>query len=144
MLQSLFKTVLFIRAMVAVAAGTTDQTVTVDCQGFRAIAFAILFGTITSTAVTSIKLGAGNASDGSDAVDVTGASVTVADTDDNKMALVELLEIPAGKRYVTLTIDRGTANAVIDGVLCGRFNPRTEPVTQDTATTVALASVVPS
>lgn len=135
-MKSLFKEVLTKRASNAVAAGTTDVTVTIDRTGFDGIGFSVLFGAITSTAVTSCKLGVGSASDGSDAVDVSGVSATVADDDDNQIALLELAGIPDDKKYVTLTVDRGTANAVIDGVLVHLFNPRTLPVTQDTSSTV--------
>ena len=139
-MKSIFKEILTKRAMNAVAAGTTDQTVTIDRTGFDAIGFSVLLGAITSTAVTSCKLGVGSASNGSDAADVSGVTVTVADDDDNQIVLLELMGIPDDKKYVTLTIDRGTANCVIDGVLVHLANPRTLPVTQDTSSTVvALA-----
>ena len=36
------------------------------------------------------------------------------------------------KRYVRAVVTRGTANAVIDGVIALQYSPRVEPVTNDT------------
>lgn len=139
---ALTKDVKFTRVSNAVAAGTTDVTATIDMAGFNGGAFAVLFGAITSTAVTSVKLGSGSASNGSDAVDLSNSSVTVADDDDNQMVVVELVDgMPDGDRYLTVTVDRGTANAVIDGIIAMQTNPKAKPVTQDASTVVGTALV---
>lgn len=145
MFQSLIKETKTKRISNAVAAGTTDVVATIDRTGFNAVKFDILFGTITSTAVTSVKIGYGDQSDGSDVTDLSDGTITVADDDDNQIGLVELLEIPEGAKYVVITVDRGTANAVIDGIVATLFNPRSIPVTQDTSSTVIDAkTVIPS
>lgn len=119
-----------------VAAGTTDvQSDIVDTAGFDAVRFIIGFGTITSGAVTSVKVQQNTANSLTGMADLTGSAITVADTDDNKMAISEIIR-PL-ERYLCLLTDRGTQNAVIDFVIVELFRASSEPVTQDTATLIA-------
>jgi len=101
----------------AAAAGTTAiNTTVVDMLGFETVAFVALFGTLTATQVTGLKVQQGSASDGSDMADLAGtASTAMADGDSNKALLVEVYR--PTKRYVRLVITRGTANAVVDGAI---------------------------
>lgn len=132
---SLCKEAKFTRVSDAVAAGTTDVNCTsVDMSGFDAVAFVAAFGTITSSAVTSIKVQ--GSSDNSTFVDLEGTSVTVADDDDNQLFIAEVLR--PSYRYIRLVIDRGTANAVIDSVTAIQHTPRYAPVTQPATTTVEV------
>jgi hypothetical protein len=119
-------------------AGTSDLTATIDMQGYDAVTLIAVFGVITATAVTSVKAGIGDASNGSDAVDISGSSVTVADTDDDK-AVVVTVRKPT-KRYVTFTVDRGTANAVVSAVAV-KYAASKEPRTQG-STVVGATSVL--
>lgn len=115
------------RSMNAVAAGTSDtQTGTaIDTLGWDGILFIFSFGTITSTAVTTIKAQQGTASNGSDAADLEGTAQSIADTDDNKIACIDIFK--PRERYVRPAVTRATANAVIDGVIAilyrGEFTP---------------------
>lgn len=126
---SLAKNAAIDRVSNAVAAGTTDVNSTgVDMQGFEAVTFAVAFGTITSNAVTSIQID--HSDDDSTYVAVAGSKVTVADTASNKVAITEAVR--PEKRYVRCTVDRGTANAVIDGIFAMRTRSRVAPITQGT------------
>ena len=99
-----------------VVAGTSDvNSDIVDTQGFDACRFIVGFGTITSGAVTSIKIQQGAAAAMGDAADLAGTSVTVADDDDNQIAIVDVIR--PQERYLRVTVDRGTQNAVIDFAL---------------------------
>jgi hypothetical protein len=119
--------------MNAVAAGTTDQnSSSVDMKGFAGCQFVAMFGAITATAVTSVKVQ--TSSDDSTFNDLEGTSITVADDDDNQAVVVDIGN--PQERYLRCTIDRGTANAVIDGVIALQYLPDTEPVTHDTTTVV--------
>lgn len=120
----------FSRPMNAVAAGTSDQNSSViDMLGFDSIVFVSLFGALTSTQVTQIKVQQGNQSNLSDAADLAGSNLgPLADTDGNKMLISQVFR--PSKRYVRLVVDRGTANAVIDGVIAIQGNARNVPVTQ--------------
>ncbi len=120
----------------AVAAGTTAvNSSSVDMQGFESCTFLVALGAITTGAVTSIKV----QQSGDDGVadsfaDLKGTSITIADTDDNKIALVEVHN--PRERYVRCVVSRGTANAVIDSIVAIQTGPKDEPTTHDTATVV--------
>ena len=122
------------RVMNAVAAGTSDQnSASVDMTGFDNVLFGALFGAITAGAVTSIKAQQSD-DDGvaDDWTDLAGTAVTVADDDDDKLFWLEVVQ--PEKRYVRLVVDRGTQNAVIDGVIAIQTNPKHIPTTHDAAT----------
>lgn len=124
---SLARNVAVDRVSNAVAAGTTDVNCTsVDMEGFETATFVVSFGTITATAVTSIQID--HSSDNTTWNAVAGSKVTVPDTASNKVAITETVRPTL--RYVRCTVDRGTANAVIDGVVAIRSNARKAPITQ--------------
>jgi hypothetical protein len=62
--------------------------------------------------------------------DITGATLTVADTDDNRIALLEAVQ--PKKRYVRVVVSRATQNATVDTISALLFSRRKVPVTQDT------------
>lgn len=134
-----------IRVMNAVAAGTSDQNSSwVDMQNASGVRFTALFGTLTSTQVTLMKLQGANASDKSDAADLkdadSGTVVTttaLADADSNKMLIAEVYRPKC--RYIRAVIDRGTANAVIDGVIATKIIKHPAPPARDTTQAVATA-----
>lgn len=133
MIQSMLKNTKTIRAKNAVSAGQTTQTATFSRAGFDSALITVLFGALTSTTAPVITAKSGAASNGSDATAITGATVSVADTDDNKVALVDVHGcIPDGDEYITVEVTRPTADAVLDGIVALLYNPRTMPTTQDT------------
>ncbi len=115
------------RSMNAVSAGTGDtQTGTaIDMSGWDGVLFVFFFGTITSSAVTTIKAQQGAASNGSDAADLAGTEQSVADTDDNKIAMIDIRR--PSKRYVRPAVTRATANVVIDGVVAVLYRGEMTP-----------------
>jgi hypothetical protein len=114
-----------------VAAGTTEQTGSVvDMQGFEGVQFVALFGALTATQVTSLKVQQGSLADGSDMADLAGSLHTaLADADGNKCLVTDLFR--PQKRYVRCVVERATANAVIDGAIALLYGPRVEPVAKD-------------
>lgn len=135
--MNLIKNAKFHRVITAQAAATTDvNSDSVDMQGFESVVFGVSFGTITSGAVTSVK--AQGSDDDSSWSDLSGATVTVADTYDNQTVLLEVVK-PL-YRYVRCVVDRGTQNAVIDDGFAIQHGLRVGPVTHDAsiaATTLA-------
>lgn len=117
------------------SAGTTDLTSeAIDTQGYESVLVIPIFGAITSGAVTSFKLQQCDTPGGTYA-DLAGTSRSVADTDDGKIALKELYR--PRERYIKVVIDRGTQNAVVDGVIVLLSRPTvTAPITQG-ATVIA-------
>ncbi|MDG3003242.1 hypothetical protein [Paludisphaera mucosa] len=128
-----------------VAAGATDANgKVIDTLGYESIAFAINIGTITSTAVTGLKIQSGALANGSDMADVAGSAVAIADTQSNKVAWSAEVHRPS-KRYVRVVVTRATANAVVAGgvAILGRagYQPAAAGANQ-AATTPAVPPVL--
>lgn len=96
-------------------------------QGLGAL-FIVTMGAITAGAVTSIKLQHGDTPTLSDAADLLGTSVTIADTADDKIFYLELSR-PI-KRYARLVISRGTQNAVVASANALVYQAKLQPTTQ--------------
>jgi len=100
-----------ITSAAGVAATTDINGATLDMLGFERVLMIVSFGVITGSAVTSIKVQQGAASDLSDAADLVGTGQTIADSDDEKTFYIDLIK--PRERYVRLVVDRGTQNAVV-------------------------------
>jgi len=116
---------------VAAAGSTAITSDSADVLGFNNICFEMAVGAIVSGAVTSAKLQWSD--DNSTFTDVTGGSVTIADTDDNKIIFFEVHK--PKKRYFRIVTSRATQNATVDFLDVKLWNATQVPVTQD-ATTV--------
>lgn len=113
------------------AAGTSDiNGATLDMEGFEGVLMIVTMGAITAGAVTSIKAQQGAASNLSDAADLLGTAQTIADTDDEKVFLIDLFR--PQERYVRLVVDRGTQNAVVASAEYIQYGARKAPVTHGT------------
>lgn len=119
-----------------VAAGTSDvNSDIVDTAGWEGVRFIAGFGAITAGAVTSIKAQQGAAANMSDAADLADTGITIADDDDNQVAIVDIFK--PRERYVRLAFDRGTQNAVIDFLIAELYRPRKMPVSEDATLVVS-------
>lgn len=120
----------------AAAAGTSAINGTVlDMTGYDAVRGIALLGTLTSTQVTKLKAQQGDASDGSDMADISGAvTPAAADADSNKILILDVNRESITKQYVRFVVVRGTANAVLDGLIADRYQCRTLPQTQSDST----------
>jgi hypothetical protein len=126
-----------------VAAGTSDvNSDVVDLQGYEGVRFIAGFGALTSGAVTSLKVQQGAASDLSDAADLENSKITVADTDDNKVAITDIYR--PRERYVRVAFDRGTQNAVIDFLLVELYGPKKLPPAAHSTVIAAEKHVSPA
>ena len=113
----------------AAATDITDAS-GVDVSGYEEVTFLIPFGAITANAVTSVKAQQSDDDGSSDGYsDLEGSSVTVADDQDNKIAILTVRR-PL-KKYVKPVVLRATQNAVVDGIIAILRHPRVSPVTQD-------------
>jgi hypothetical protein len=128
-MPNLARTVTITRVMDAVAAGQTDQEATViDMANAEGVVFIAAFGTLGDDAVTGLKVQQGDDPTLTDAADLAGTAQAIAHTDDNGLLVVDLVR-PA-KRYVRAVVTRGTADAVIDGVIAIQYGTRVLPTTQ--------------
>lgn len=141
-MQNLLKDIKVTRVMNAVAAGTSVQNGSVlDMSGWDGVMFIAQVGTLTATQVTGLKAQQGAASNMADAADLAGTAVgPLADGDSNKCLVLDIYR--PRERYVRCVVTRGTANAVIDGVIAIQYRGRKAPVTQDTTTIAANESHV--
>jgi hypothetical protein len=113
------------------AAGTSDiNGSTLDMEGYESVLVIVRMGAITGSAVTSIKMQQGAASNLSDAADLEGTAQTVADDDDDETFYIDLHQ-PA-ERYVRLVVDRGTQNAVVASANYIQYNGSVFPTTHGT------------
>lgn len=116
----------------AYAAGTADVSGEIlDMQGHEGVICSVLFATIATAAVTSVKVESGDESDLSDAADITGASISVAADDDNQVFNIDIAKPP--KRYLRVVIDKDATNSVAASALYIQYGPRTKP-TDNTVT----------
>lgn len=130
-MKSLIGDVKTTRVSNAVAAGTTLITSSsVSMVGFRNAKWEVHFGAITTNAVTSIEIH--ESADDSSYTAVAGTNKVVADSDDNKIVQVELLD-PQNKFYKCL-VNRSTQNAVVDTIVCHQHGAVAVPVTQPSTT----------
>lgn len=117
----------------AVAAGTSAvNSSVVDMSGFDGVTFQVAVGAIVSGAATSLKIQQGQESDGSDMADLAGSSITIGDTDDNKLFAVEIVQ--PRERYLRCVVSRATQNATIDSITAIQSVAAEEPTTHDSST----------
>lgn len=119
------------RVMNAVAAGTTDQNGTgLDMSGYDGVVFIASFGALTANQVTLLKAQQSDDDGSTDSYgDLEGTATTaLADTDGNKQLVLDIVR--PRKKWVRPVIDRGTANAVIDGITAIRYRARSVPTSQ--------------
>ena len=129
-MTNLARNVRIARALNAVAAGQTDQNgAIIDMANYEGVVFIAVLGTLASGAVTGLKVQMGNESNLSDAADLVGTAVSMADSDDNKLLVLDIHR-PA-ERYVRAVVTRGTADATIDGVIAIQYGARLLPASQD-------------
>lgn len=119
------------RVLNAVAAGTSVQNgAVIDMAGWDGVILIAAFGTITATGVQGLKAQQGLAANLSDAADLAGSLTSVPDSDSNKVAVLDIYR--PQERYVRAVVTRGTANAVIDGVIAIQYKGRKAPAVNDT------------
>jgi hypothetical protein len=93
-----------------VAALTTITSPRFDMAGYDGVLFLVQMGTITATGTATIT--AHQAATDIDGAALTGASVAVADTDDDSLFAIDLRN--PNERYVQVQIARATANSEIE------------------------------
>lgn len=125
------------------AAGTSDvNSDYIDMDGFRHVSVVVEIGTIAASGAVTCSL-TQCATSGGTYTAVTGATSTVsADTDDNKLIVLDLLDVT--QRYVKLSTVRGDGgNSTINAAVAIKRGARKKPSTAS-ATTLQRVSVVGS
>lgn len=148
-----------VRLRAPVAAGVTDVTDSSPLAGAHAevFVFGVAFGAIVAGAATSIEIHGSDASGGTYALlkdqDGNDVKVTVADTYDNQIVLVEVVRprVDSLRNQVAVlpcnflkpVVKRATQNATIDLIFGCRMNLRTIPCTQPSTVALTKRFVAP-
>jgi hypothetical protein len=121
------------RVLNATASGTsTVNGSVIDMQGYQSVTFVCCMGGIASSAVTTMKVQSNTSSATGTMGDLAGSAISIADTDDNKVVAIEIVN--PRERYLRPVITRSTANAGIDSVIALQTQAAAEPVTHDSST----------
>ena len=120
------------RVMNAVAVGTTAQnSAAVDLTGFEGVRFTVLMGTITD-GTPKISAQQDTSSGMGTAATLAGSGITLAATDDNRAAVLDVRRPTKG--FVRCVVDRSVGapvtGAVIDGVIAELYGPAGPAVSQ--------------
>lgn len=118
------------RPLNAVAAGTTNQTSSaIDMQadgGYDGLLLILAVGALTATQVTRLK--AQYSDDDSTYADIEGSlTAAFADGDGNKCVVLDIYQPKS--RYIKAIAVRGTANAVLDGIIAIQYRGKKRPST---------------
>jgi hypothetical protein len=120
-----------IRHSNTVAAGTSEiaPAAGVSCKSATGVSFLVEMGAIVAGAATSAKLQQSSEVDGAvdTFADIAGSSVTIADTDDNKVIVIELCN-PA-KEFIRCVVSRATQNSTVEGITAVVFGAERRPPT---------------
>lgn len=123
----------------AVAGTSTLTTDVVDTLGFQSIAFVAMLGGVTDTSVLALTAKGNSADSVSSPTPTTyaGAATFTAGASDaaNKLMIVDI-EKPRD-RYVFATLARGTANAVVNGIIAILYNGEIRPTVQGSTVLVS-------
>lgn len=120
----------------ATVAGTsTIESAIVDLVDFEGVVFVTTAGTITSGGAQSMKVEHGDDSALSDAADVSGLSITIADDDDGQSFV---LDYKKAKRYARCTIPRATQNSVFGEIYAIYYGPHVAPITNTVTDTLTV------
>lgn len=144
MFLNLLKDAKIVKAHNGAAAGTSAQTSsTIDTAGYNSALIVGDLGTVTDGSILSLKAQQGDASNGSDAADITGATTgnITAATSSNTVLIVDLQNML--KRYLTVVLGRTTQNAVLNTIVIILYNANTKPVTQPT-TVIGSVEIKPT
>jgi hypothetical protein len=129
----------------AAAAGTTAvDGAGLDMAGFTGVCFIADIGALTATQVTNLSAQWSDTNNGTDWANFTspvGGAVTpnMADADGNKLLILDV--VAPMHRYLRPVLNRGTANAVLDGIIAIQYGPRNDP-TSDPPASVSQATQI--
>ncbi len=115
-------------------AATDRNGATLDMQGWDGVLMIVKFAAIAASAVTKIKAQQGEASDMSDAADLAGTGIDVADDDDNQIFMIDIYR--PRERYVRLVVDKDTSHNTAESAIYIQYKGRKGPVDNNVANLV--------
>lgn len=136
--MSLLKNTKITRVAAAAAAGVTDVNGAVlDMAGFTGVMFIALTGDVTDTCALALKAEQNTLNQAGGMAELVGsAAFTAGATNADSKVLVLDVYAPR-ERYVRAVLERGTANAVVDGIIAIQYVARSAPTQQDASVIAA-------
>lgn len=135
-----------IKVTVVEAAATSATTELVsdvlDMQGYDGVIFIALMGDVLDTSVLTLTAKGNSANSVSSPTPVTQSTATFtagASNADSKVLMVDVCD-PA-LRYMFASLTRGTAAAVVGGIIAIQYTAEYRPTTQDASVIASTASV---
>ena len=120
----------------ASAGQTTLDSDVVDMKGFNSVCFLALLGDVSDGSVLTLTIQHGDESGGGDMESTTIVATFTAGASDADSKILAVEGFNPTKRYARARLARGTANAILGGIIAIRSNAKLMPVTQG-ATVIA-------
>jgi len=98
----------------------------VDMQNYDGVLMIVKFATIANGATTSIKAQQGQLANMSDAADLAGTAISVADDDDNQIFVIDLYK--PRERYVRLVVTKDGSNNAAESAIYVQYSGRKMPI----------------
>lgn len=139
--MSLLKNTKITRVAAAAAAAQTDVVGSIlDMAGFTGVMFIAFTGDVTDTSALALKAEQNNLNQAGGMAELVGsAAFTAGATNaDNKVLVLDVYA--PRERYIRPVLERGVANAVVDGIVAIQYIARTSPTQQD-ASVIAAALI---
>lgn len=139
--MSLLKNVKFTRVAASAVAAQTDVASSIlDMSGYEGVLFVALTGDVTATSALALKAEQNIANSTSGMAELVGsAAFTAGASDADSKALVLDIFQPR-EQFVRAVLERGTANAVVDGIIAIQYSAGNVPTAQD-ASVIASALI---
>lgn len=137
--MSLTKNIKITRVAASASAAQTDVTGSIlDMAEFDGVLFIALTGDVTTSSALALKAEQNTANSTSGMAELSGsAAFTASASDADSKALVLDVYKPR-ERYVRAVLERGSANAVVDGIIAIQYGAMNKPTTHD-ASVIASA-----
>jgi len=105
----------------AYASGTADRNgATLDMKGYGGVLMGVHSAAIATGATYGIKAQQGATGDLSDAADLEGTSITIADSDDDT---IHWIDVKPTERYCRVVVDKDAANACAESAIYIQYGP---------------------
>jgi len=106
----------------AYASGTADREgAIIDMAGFEGVLILVHSAAIATGATYKIKAQQGAAAALTDAADLAGTGITIADTEDDT---VHWIDVKPVERYVRLVVDKDTVNICAESAVYIQYGPQ--------------------
>lgn len=142
---NMLKDAKFVVVEASATAGTSTLTTdVVDMAGFDSVAFVAHLGDVTDTSALALTVYTNDTNNTTTpTATACAAAFTAGASDaDNKLLIADAHR--PRQRYVYATLERGTANAVLNGIVAILYNAHDKPVTQSSSVVASAFAADPA